>query len=110
MTWVNDTQFMIVPRGLAPDKLAVVLEMMAFLLAPEQQALTFDKGYFYPGPAVKNVTLAMAPKASQDLIQRYGRPEYADWLAKFPPHGPPDAQAMGGAFPPRGEEGGGHED
>src|ERR1041385_948420 len=98
MTWVNDTQFMIVPRGLAPDKLAVVLEMMAFLLAPEQQALTFDKGYFYPGPAVKNVTLAMAPKASQDLIQRYGRPEYADWLAKFPHQRPLDAKAMVAAF------------
>ena len=50
------------------DKVAVLLQLMSFLLRPEQQALTYDKGYFYPGPAVKNVTLAMAPKESQDIV------------------------------------------
>jgi putative spermidine/putrescine transport system substrate-binding protein len=98
MTWVNDTQYMIVPRGLSPDRLAVVLDVMAFLLQPEQQALTFDKGYFYPGPAVKGVTLAMAPKASQDVIKQFGRPEYDQWLAKFPHHRPLEAKAMVAAF------------
>jgi putative spermidine/putrescine transport system substrate-binding protein len=98
MTWVNDTQFMIVPKGLAPDKLAVVLDIMAFLLQPEQQAITFDKGYFYPGPAVKGVTLSMAPKASQDVIKQFGRPEYDDWLAKFPHQRPLEAKAMVAAF------------
>jgi putative spermidine/putrescine transport system substrate-binding protein len=98
MTWVNDTQFMIVPRGLAPDKLAVVLDLMAFLLEPEQQAMTYDKGYFYPGPAVKGVTLAMAPKASQDVIKQFGRPEYDGWLSKFPHQRPLEAKAMVAAF------------
>jgi len=98
MTWVNDTQFMIVPKGLSPEKLAVVLELMAFLLEPAQQALTYDKGYFYPGPAVKGVTLAMAPQASQDVIKKFGRPEYEDWLAKFPHQRPLDAKAMVAAF------------
>jgi putative spermidine/putrescine transport system substrate-binding protein len=98
MTWVNDTQYMIVPRGLGPDKLAVVLDVMAFLLEPAQQALTYDKGYFYPGPAVKGVTLAMAPRASQDVIQQFGRPEYDDWLAKFPHQRPLEAKAMVAAF------------
>jgi putative spermidine/putrescine transport system substrate-binding protein len=98
MTWVNDTQYMIVPKGLPPDRLAVVLDVMAFLLQPEQQALTFDKGYFYPGPAVKGVTLAMAPKASQDVIQKFGRPEYEQWLAKFPHQRPLEAKAMNAAF------------
>jgi putative spermidine/putrescine transport system substrate-binding protein len=98
MTWVNDTQYMIVPKGLAPERLAVVLELMAFLLEPEQQALTFDKGYFYPGPAVKGVTLAMAPQASQDVIKKLGRPEYDDWLAKFPHQRPLEAKAMVAAF------------
>ena len=98
MTWVNDTQYMIVPKGLAPDKLAVVLDLMAFLLEPEQQARTYDKGYFYPGPAVKGVTLAMAPKASQDVIKQFGRPEYADWLARFPHRRPLEAKAMVAAF------------
>jgi putative spermidine/putrescine transport system substrate-binding protein len=98
MTWVNDTQYMIVPRGLSPEKLAVVLELMAFLLEPEQQALTFDKGYFYPGPSVKGVTLAMAPTASQEVIKRFGRPEYDEWLARFPHKPPLEAKAMVAAF------------
>jgi putative spermidine/putrescine transport system substrate-binding protein len=98
MTWVNDTQYMIVPKGLTPDKLAVVLDLMAFLLEPEQQAMTFDKGYFYPGPSVKGVTLAMAPKASQDVIKQFGRPEYDEWLAKFPHQRPLEAKAMVAAF------------
>jgi putative spermidine/putrescine transport system substrate-binding protein len=98
MTWVNDTQYMIVPKGLAPERLAVVLDLMAFLLEPAQQAMTFDKGYFYPGPAVKGVTLAMAPKASQDAIKQFGRPEYDEWLAKFPHQRPLEAKAMVAAF------------
>jgi putative spermidine/putrescine transport system substrate-binding protein len=98
MTWVNDTQFMIVPKGLSPERLHVVLDLMAFLLQPEQQALTYDKGYFYPGPSVKGVTLAMAPKASQDVIKQFGRPEYDQWLAKFPHQRPLEAKAMVAAF------------
>jgi putative spermidine/putrescine transport system substrate-binding protein len=98
MTWVNDTQYMIVPKGVAPDKLAVVLDLMSFLLVPEQQAMTYDKGYFYPGPAVKGVTLAMAPKASQDVIKQFGRPEYEDWLTTFPHQRPLEAKAMVAAF------------
>jgi putative spermidine/putrescine transport system substrate-binding protein len=98
MTWVDDTQYMMVPKGLAPDKLAVALDLMAFLLKPAQQALTYDKGYFYPGPAVKDVPLAMAPKASQDVIKEYGRPEYEAWFAQFPHAQPLDAKALVEAF------------
>ncbi len=98
LTWVNDTQYVMVPKGLAPEKLAVVLDIMAFLLKPEQQALTYDKGYFYPGPAIKDVPITMAPQASQDIIKEYGRPEYADWIAKFPHTVPLEAKAMVEAF------------
>ncbi len=98
MTWVNDTQYLMVPRGLSQEKLAVVLDLMAFLLKPEQQALTYDKGYFYPGPAVKNVSLSMAPKESQDVIKEYGRPEYDQWLARFAHAQPLDAKALVDAF------------
>jgi len=84
MTWVNDAHYMVIPKGVAPEKVAVVLDLMAYLLTPEAQAYTYDKGYFYPGPAVKNVPLSMAPKESQDLIKEYGRPEYEKWLAEFP--------------------------
>jgi len=73
-----------VPKGVPAEKMNVVLELMAYMLKPEAQALTYDKGYFYPGPAVKGVTLDMAPKESQDAIKEFGRPEYEQWLAKFP--------------------------
>jgi putative spermidine/putrescine transport system substrate-binding protein len=98
MTWVNDTQYIAVPKGLSADKLAVVLDLIKFVLQPEQQALTYDKGYFYPGPAVKNVPLSMAPKESQDVIQEFGRPEYEGWLAQFPHALPLDAKLMVAAF------------
>ncbi len=98
MTWVNDTHYMIVPKGLDPAKQAVVLDLMAYLLQPKQQAQTYDKGYFYPGPAIKNVPITMAPQASQDTIKEFGRPEYADWIAKFPHVQPLDAQVMVKAF------------
>ena len=84
MTWVNDAHYMVIPKGVAPEKVAVILDLMAFLLTPQAQAYTYDKGYFYPGPAVKNVPLSMAPKESQELIKEYGRPEYEGWLKEFP--------------------------
>jgi len=84
MTWVNDAHYMVIPKGVAPEKVAVILDLMAYLLTPAAQAYTYDKGYFYSGPAVKNVTLAMAPKESQDAIKEFGRPEYDKWLTEFP--------------------------
>ena len=84
MTWVNDAHYMVIPNGVAPEKLPVILDLMAYLLTPEAQAYTYDKGYFYPGPAVKNVPLSMAPKESQEAIKEFGRPEYEKWLAEFP--------------------------
>ena len=98
MTWVNDTQYIAIPKGLSADKLAVVLDLVKFLLQPEQQALTYDKGFFYPGPAVKDVPLSMAPQESQDVLRDYGRPEYEEWLKQFPHVQPLEAKAMVAAF------------
>src|SRR5260370_13354406 len=44
MTWVNDAHYMAIPKGIPPEKLAVVLDVMAYLLSPEAQALTYDQG------------------------------------------------------------------
>jgi putative spermidine/putrescine transport system substrate-binding protein len=98
LTWVNDTQYLMVPKGVTGEKLDVVLDLMKFLLEPQQQALTYDKGYFYPGPAVKNVPVTMAPKESQDVLKEYGRPEYDTWIAKYPHTQPLDTKAMVDAF------------
>ena len=98
MTWVNDAHYMVIPKGVAPEKIPAILDLMAFLLTPEAQAYTYDKGYFYPGPAIKNVPLSMAPKESQDLIKEYGRPEYEKWLAEFPHTQSLEAKAQVEAF------------
>ena len=60
--------------------------------------MTYDKGYFYPGPAVKNVPLSMAPKESQDVIKEFGRPEYDGWIASSRTTQPLDSKAMVEAF------------
>jgi putative spermidine/putrescine transport system substrate-binding protein len=93
--WINDAQYWSVPKGVSNEKLAVILDLMNFMLTREQQAYVWDKGYFYPGPAVKNVPLDMAPPESQQAIKEYGRPEYADLIANNPHELPPEpAQAV----------------
>jgi putative spermidine/putrescine transport system substrate-binding protein len=82
--WVSDAFFMCVPKGIPEDRLAVVLDMMAFVLQPKMQAYSYDEGYLYPGPAVRNVPVSMAPKRSQEVIAEYGRPEYASLIADNP--------------------------
>src|SRR5450759_764932 len=98
MTWINDAHYMVIPKGVPEDHLFVLLDLMKFMLQPAQQAFTYDKGYFYPGPAVKNVPVTMAPQASQDALKEFGRPEYDQWLAEFPHALPLDAKPMVEAF------------
>ncbi|MDR6503156.1 ABC transporter substrate-binding protein [Burkholderia sp. DN3021] len=98
MTWVNDAHYMVIPKGVPKEKLDVLFKLMNFLLEPAQQAMTYDDGYFYPGPAVKGVTLEMAPAHSQEVIRKFGRPEYAKLLADRPHVQPLNAQAMVAAF------------
>src|SRR3954471_12248282 len=83
-TWVTDAHYAAIPKGETPDKEAAALALINFMLTPEQQAKAYDTGYFYPGPAIKGVTLAMAPKASQDTIAQFGRPEYDALIAGHP--------------------------
>jgi putative spermidine/putrescine transport system substrate-binding protein len=44
----------------------------------------YDTGYFYPGPAVKGVTLAMAPKDSQDAVGPVRRQSFDDLIRTRP--------------------------
>ncbi|MFT4191408.1 MAG: ABC transporter substrate-binding protein, partial [Comamonas sp.] len=97
-TWVNDAHYIVVPKGVSAEKRAVIAKVITFMLAPEQQALTYDDGYFYPGPAAKEVPLSAAPTRSQEVIAQYGRPEYARLIAERPHAVPLDASAMVAAF------------
>jgi putative spermidine/putrescine transport system substrate-binding protein len=84
MHWILDAHYLCIPKGVSKEKLAVLIDLLNYLLTPEAQATTYDKGYFYPGPARKDVTLAMAPQESQDIINEYGRPEYAALITDRP--------------------------
>jgi putative spermidine/putrescine transport system substrate-binding protein len=64
--------------------LTVLLDLIEFILQPAQQAITYDAGYLYPGPAVKNVPITLAPQKSQAIISEYGRPEYAALIRDNP--------------------------
>ena len=83
-TWVTDAHYAAIPKGVSADKQAALLALLQFMLTPEQQAKAYDTGYFYPGPAVKGVTLDMAPAESQQVIAQYGRPEYDALIAGNP--------------------------
>ncbi|MEO3434651.1 extracellular solute-binding protein [Inquilinus sp. CAU 1745] len=96
--WVADAHYMVVPKGLPDGKMAVVLDLMRYLLTPEAQAYTYDEGYFYPGPAVAGVTLDMAPPESQAAIEEFGRPEYEDWIANNPVETPLEPAQLVVAF------------
>jgi putative spermidine/putrescine transport system substrate-binding protein len=75
--WVLDAHYICIPRGISNAKLAVMIDLVGYLLSKEAQAVTYDAGYFYPGPAVKDVPLMMAPDESQQVIKEFGRDEYA---------------------------------
>ncbi|KAB0678832.1 extracellular solute-binding protein [Aureimonas leprariae] len=96
--WVTDAHYMVVPKGVSEEKLGVLLDLMSYMLQPEAQAYAYDEGYFYPGPAVKNVTLDMAPQDSQDAIGEFGRPEYDQLIANNPLETPLDAAQIVTAF------------
>jgi putative spermidine/putrescine transport system substrate-binding protein len=54
------------------------------MLKPDQQAIAYDKGYFYPGPAVKGVTIDMAPPDSQAALKDVVPSQFAQWIEQFP--------------------------
>lgn len=80
-TLVSDAAFMMMPKGLDANTQKIILQVMAWMLTPQAQAMTYDEGYFYPGPAIQNVPLSMAPAKSQQVLQQFGRPEYTSIIA-----------------------------
>ncbi|MGI9156695.1 MAG: ABC transporter substrate-binding protein [Marmoricola sp.] len=84
MTWVSDAQYVLIPKGVSSDVASADLALVKWMLQPDQQAIAYDDGYFYPGPAVKNVGLSMAPAKSQATIKKYGRSEYKSLIADNP--------------------------
>jgi putative spermidine/putrescine transport system substrate-binding protein len=95
---VADTQYVCIPKGVDDDHLAVALDLAAWMLKPVQQAKAYDNAFFYPGPAVKGVTLDMAPQESKDAVASVRRPDFDDLIAKLPIETPLDTKALVTAF------------
>ncbi|WP_339329056.1 ABC transporter substrate-binding protein [Streptomyces formicae] len=98
MTWVTDAQYAVVPKGVDADTMSAALNLVKWMLTPEQQAKAYDDGYFYPGPAIKNVPLSMAPEKSQRTLEEYGVPEFDQWIERFPKRPSLPAEAQVEAF------------
>lgn len=93
-TWVNDSHFACIPKGLDKTHKKLALELIAWLLKPDMQAYNYDNGYFYPGPAIKDVTLSMAPAESQENINKAIRKDLEDAVTKYPSTTQLDAEAL----------------
>ncbi|MBK1811837.1 extracellular solute-binding protein [Clostridium sp. YIM B02505] len=83
-TLVSDAQYIAIPKGLSEHQKKVVTKLIQWLMTPKMQAITYDSGYFYPGPSVKGLTLDSAPKASQDKIKPALRQQYDDAIKTLP--------------------------
>lgn len=83
-TWVTDAHYAVVPKGQSADKIAAILLLLQYILEPEVNAIAYDSGYFYPGPAVEGATLDLAPQESQDLLAEFGRDWYDDLIEEKP--------------------------
>ena len=84
MHWVTYAHYACIPKGVSADVLSADLQLIGFMLQPKEQAQAYDRGYFYPGPAVKGVTIDMAPAQSQQAIRQFGVPEFDQWIDTFP--------------------------
>jgi putative spermidine/putrescine transport system substrate-binding protein len=97
--FVTDAQYMTIPKGIKPERVAVLLDLISYMLTKPAQATTYDKGYFYPGPAVRDVPLSMAPADSQAVIKEYGRGDfYPKLFAETPMETQLDAKKLVYAF------------
>ena len=80
-TQVADAGFLLMPKGLDSDTQIVVVNLMQYFYTKASQAMLYDQGYFYPGPAIQGVTIDQAPQASQDTLKQYGNPNYDAQIA-----------------------------
>lgn len=97
-TLVSDAAFMMMPKGLDANTQKVILQLMAWMLTPQAQAMTYGNGYFYPGPAIQNVPVSSAPAQSQQILQQYGRSEYPGIIASAKIVNPLSADNLVAAF------------
>ncbi|NMR18734.1 extracellular solute-binding protein [Cellulomonas fimi] len=97
-TWISDSHFAAVPKGLSADKMSAITLLLQDLLTPEQNAKFYDNGYHYPGPSIEGATLDKAPQETQDVIAEFGRDWYDEAIESQDIQTQLDATAIVTAF------------
>ncbi|MDN5686266.1 MAG: extracellular solute-binding protein [Brachybacterium sp.] len=97
-TWVTDAHYAVVPAGQSADKISAILNLLNGMLEPEYNAMAYDEGYFYPGPAVEGATLDLAPESSQKVVEEFGRDWYDELIESAPKETPLEPDLMVTAF------------
>ncbi|WP_413452473.1 extracellular solute-binding protein [Georgenia phoenicis] len=97
-TWVTDAHYAVIPQGQSADKISAILQLLEYMLTPEVNAIAYDTGYFYPGPAVEGATLDLAPEESQQVIAEFGRDWYDELIETMPTTTPLPPEQMVTAF------------
>lgn len=96
--WISDANFICIPKGLDEARKNVSLKLLAYLLTREQQAYTYDDGFMYPGPAIKDVPLSLAPKETQDKLNAVITPDLTNAITDFPTEAPLGSKELVEAF------------
>jgi putative spermidine/putrescine transport system substrate-binding protein len=96
-SWIVDGHYASIPRGVPSDHIGVVLDLIKWLLRPDQQAGSYSQGLItYP---VKGVSVSLADAKGQQIYQQYGRPDfYPKQLATHPVQLPLQGPALQQAF------------
>lgn len=96
-SWIVDGHYAVIPKGVTSDHIAVVLDLIKWLLRPDQQAGSYAQGLItYP---VKGVKPSLADAKGQQIYQQYGRPDYyPKQLAAHPVQLPLSGTALQTAF------------
>jgi putative spermidine/putrescine transport system substrate-binding protein len=79
-TFSIDGHYWAIPKGVPQNEIDVILDLMKFMLQPEQQALTWRA---FIGPVNKKATLDTAPPDIRDYVKEFWRPEYNDMDKKY---------------------------
>jgi putative spermidine/putrescine transport system substrate-binding protein len=79
-TFSIDGHYWAIPKGVPQNEIEIIVDLMKFMLQPEQQALTWKA---FIGPVNKKATLDSAPPDIRDYVKEFWRPEYNDMDKKY---------------------------
>ena len=79
-TFSIDGHYWAIPKGVPQNEIEVIVDLMKYMLQPEQQALTWKA---FIGPVNKKATLDSAPPDIRDYVKEFWRPEYNDMDKKY---------------------------